>query len=301
MIINNNNIDYLAELVVSHLMTSQGIDDSGVFIHLTGVFHRFFSNDIEKVRRHRIESGEEEWHLFLNREGLYDLLPEGFFHGHTRKLYKDRTETKAEFRMHRKEERDARQFFMPLEQEFFKFRLQKEIFEQNYFYAPETIQEFIDFFDFGHLPLSLYQKAVLFFLLPHLSLIAGNLQLTETCFEIILQEKVKFNTTNCPPSVIEERYIPSLNACYLGVNSLLANICVDHNPLLQIKIGPLRDSVSLLQFLKGEQLELINRLTELFIQADLTTRVEITLNTDDEKFILGEQAFEARLNYSTTL
>jgi hypothetical protein len=301
MIINNKNIDYLAELVVSHLMTSRGIDDSGIFIHLIGVFHRFFSFDIEKVRRHRNEAGEEEWHLFLNREGLYDLLPEGFFHGHSGKLYKDRAETKAEFRMHRKEERNARQFFMPLEQEFFNCRLQKEIFEQNYFYAPETIQEFIDFFDFGHLPLSLYQKAVLFFLLPHLSLIAGNLPLTETCFEIILQEKVNFSTIQCPPAGIEENHIPSLNASCLGVNSLLGNICVDHNPQLQIKIGPLRDSDTLLQFLKGDQLELIDRLAELFIQADLTTRVEITLNADDEKFILGEQAYEARLNYSTTL
>ena len=76
---------------------------------------------------------------------------------------------------------------------------------------------------------------------------------------------------------------------------------MDHNPQLQIKIGPLRDSDTLLQFLKGDQLELIDRLAELFIQADLTTRVEITLNADDEKFILGEQAYEARLNYSTTL
>lgn len=301
MIINNRNIDYLAELVVSHLMTSQGIDDSSIFIHLSGVFHRFFSNDIEKVSKHRDETGEEEWHLFLNREGLYDLLPEGFFHGHTRKLYKDKAETKAEFRQHRKEERNARRFFMPLEQEFFNYRLQKEIFEQNYFYAPETIQEFIDFFDFGKLPLSLYQKAVLFFLLPHLSMIAGNLPLTETCFEIILQEKVKFSTTQCPPTVIEESHIPSLNACCLGVNSLLGNICVDHNPLLQIKIGPLRNSVSLLQFLEGDRLELINRLAELFIQADLTTRIEVILNTEDEKFIVGEQVYEARLNYSTTI
>ena len=65
MIINNKNIDYLAELVVSHLMTSRGIDDSGIFIHLIGVFHRFFSFDIEKVRRHRNEAGG-------NKSGIQD-------------------------------------------------------------------------------------------------------------------------------------------------------------------------------------------------------------------------------------
>ena len=53
MILNNENIDYLAELTVSHLMTSKGIDDSKIHIHLLGVFHRFFANDIEAIRSHR--------------------------------------------------------------------------------------------------------------------------------------------------------------------------------------------------------------------------------------------------------
>ena len=232
---------------------------------------------------------------------MYDLLPEGFFHSHSHKYYKDLAETKAEFRKHRSEEKSARRFFMPLEQEFFNYRLQKEIFEQNYFYAPETIREFIDFFNFGHLPLTTYQKAVLFFLIPHLSLIACNLPLTETCFEIILQEEVKFKMVCNTPAILPSTDIASLHKSRLGINTLLGNVCIDNNPLLRIEIGPLRDSSSLIQLLNGSVLDLINRLTELFIEADLTTHIKVVLNESDEKFILGDRNFEARLNYSTTI
>jgi hypothetical protein len=190
---------------------------------------------------------------------------------------------------------------MPVEQEFFKHLVHKEIFEQNFFYAPETIQEFIDFFNLSHLALNTYQKAALFFILPHISKIAGNLKLTETCFEIILQEQVKINTKfHSSISAIHNR-TPVLSENLLGLNSLLGNCCIDHNPKIVIEIGPLINSGTLISYISGSNLQIINRLIELFIQADLTTHVEVLLNQDDEMFILGEKDQESRLSYSTTI
>lgn len=301
MNVRAENIDYLAELVVSQLIANSNIDDDDIYVHLMGIFKRFFSRDVEKMETHKNEQGEEEWDIYLHREGLYDLLPEGFFHSHTQKYFKDRRETIEEFRLHNKEEKSARLFFMPLEQEFFKLLVNKEINEQNFFYAPETIREFIDFFDLDHLGLNMYQQSSLFFILPHLPKITGHLRLTETCFEIILQEQVNIKTIYKPLIIDLDHESPALGQNILGVNSLSGNVCLDHYPQLLIEIGPLQKSDSLLQYLVGINRDLINRLIELFIQADLTTGVNVLLNEQDEALILGEREYEGRLKYSTVL
>jgi len=298
---NQENIDYLAEVIVSHLLAGKKSDVSEISIRLLGTFRRFFSKDVEKIRSHSNTLKEEEWEVFLHREGFYDFLPEGFFHTNTRKYFKDHHETIAEFRKHKEEEKNARQFFMPLEQEFYKHYINKEIFEQEFYFTPETIREFIDFYNLKDLDLNIYQKATLFFVMPYVSIIAGNLSLTETCFEIILQEKVQFKTQF---SAIVKTYIeidPDLNSVILGKNSTLGHDVIDGNPQLLIEIGPLNKSDSLLSFLFGTDRKLIDWLLALFIQADLTTYVRILLNKQDESFVIGEKNYESRLNYSTSL
>ncbi len=301
MINKQENIDFLAEVVVSHLVANKKIDESNVYVHLLGVFRRFFSKEIEKIEVRKNDSGDKEWNIFLHREGFYDLLPEGFFHGSTKKYFKDRKETFEEFRMHREEEKRARLFFSPLEQEFFKYHVYKEIFEQNFFYSPETIQEFIDFFDLNKLELNMYQKASLFFILPHIPRISGNVSLIETCFRIILQEEVRIETAYQPSVQKYDGYYSILGRNTLGYNTLLGNSYIDHNPSLVVHIGPLADSNSLMSYLFGIKRSVIIRLTELFIQADLPVSILIILNENDRIFVLGEKDFESRLNYSTNL
>lgn len=298
---DQKNIDFLAEVIASHLVANKMIDDSDIYVHLLGVFKRFFSRDIEKIDIRKNEAGENEWNLFLHREGFYDLLPEGFFHTQSRKYFKDRRETLEEFRLHRIEEKNARNFFMPLEQEFFKHLIHKEIFEQNFYFAPETIQEFIDFFNLSHVNLNMYQKASLFFILPYTSLISGNLSLTETCFEIILQETVRIKILHNSSIKAGNLNIPRLGRNTLGKDSLLGSDFLDFSPQLLIEIGPLSDSELLLDYLSGMNRKLIDWLTGLFVQADLSTHVIILLKKQDEVFVLGGKNHESRLNYSTSI
>jgi hypothetical protein len=301
LIKNQENIDFLAEVIASHLVANKMISDADIYVQLLGVFRRFFSKDVEKIQVNRNDSGEEEWNLFLHREGFYDLLPEGFFHSHPKKYFKDRRETIEEFRLHRNEEKSARQFFRPLEQEFFKHLIHKEIFEQNFYYAPETIQEFVDFYHLGQLDLNIYQKASLFFIMPYASLVSGNLSLTETCFEIILQEKVRIQSHFPPVRKTCADSVPGLGNNFLGRDSLLGKEFIDGNPQLVITIGPLSDSDTLLDFLFGMKRKLIDSLAELFIQADLITNINVLLKKPDEAFVMGERSYESRLNYSTFL
>ena len=302
MLTNNpENIDYLAEVIISHLLADKKSDMSDVSIRLLGIFRRFFSKDVEKILSRSNSLKVEEWEVFLHREGFYDYLPEGFFHKTSRKYFKDHAETIAEFSMHRLEEKNARQFFMPLEQEFYKHHINKEIFEQEFYFTPETIHEFIDFYNLKTLDLSIYQKATLFFLMPFVSIIAGNHSLTETCFEIILQEKVQFKSQFSAMAQAYKEKVPDLKHVTLGKDSSLGFDFVDKNPQLLIEIGPLSKSDSLLSFLFGRDRKLIDWLVALFLQADLATYIRILLNKQDEIFVFGEKNFESRLNYSTSL
>lgn len=296
-----DHIDYLAELIVSQYIANNHINEDNVYFHCLGVFKRFFSQDVDKVLTRKNDKGEQVRDVYINREGIYDLLPEGLFHGHSHKQIKDRKETVQEFTQHKLEERSARQFFSPLEQEYYKLLVNKEIFEQNFYYAPETVSEFIDFFNLDHLGLNMYQQASLFFIIPHIPKITGNLGLTEACFEIILQEHVKFsdliNSVNPDPFVQSNSLFKSV----LGVSSLCGSTQLNSIGGLLIEIGPLQESDSLIEYLNGDKIKLLNRLCDLFIQADIITQIRILLNETDEAFILGEESYRARLNYSTTI
>ena len=301
MIHRQEDIDYLAEVVVSHLMTHQKVDDSNIRVHMLGVFRRFFSREIEEIRNVRHASGESELNVFIHREGLYDLLPEGFFHSTTRKFFKDKEDTLKEFRIHREEEKRARLFFSPLEQEFFRYRVSRSIFEQNFFHTPEAIQEFVDFFNLDRLGLNIYQKAALFFLLPHIPRISGNISLTETCFKIILQEEVKIDIAAAPPVRSFTGSFTTLGSAILARNSVLGSFYTDSNPALIIDIGPLADSSLLRDYLFGVRQKVLLRLSGLLIQSDLDVTFNILLNEDDNCFLLGERDYQARLNYSTNI
>jgi hypothetical protein len=301
MIENQENIDYLAEIVVSHLLANKKINDSDIYVHFLGVFRRYFLKEVERINVHTNEEGDKEWNIFVHREGLYDILPEGFFHMNTAKYFKDIKETKEEFRIHREEEKNSRLFFKPFEQEFFKYYVHKEIFEQNFYYSPETVEEFIDFFDLDQLELNMYQKASLFFILPHIPKIAGNIGLTETCFRIVLQEPIRIATVYKPLDLKSDTFYSILGSNSLGYNSLTGDSCIDYNPRLIVEIGPLSDSNALLSYLFGIKRRAIQKLTELFIQADITTLIHILLNEKDKVFILGEKEYESRLNYSTNI
>ena len=301
MIHRQEDIDFLAEVVVSHLMTNKKIDESNVYVHLLGVFRRFFLREIEEIKPIRNASGDIEWNVFIHREGLYDLLPEGFFHTTTRKYFKDREETLREFRGHREEEKRARLLFSPLEQEFFRYRVYRTIFEQNFFYTPEAIQAFIDFFDLDKLGLNIYQKAALFFILPHIPRISGNISLTETCFRIILQEEVKIKIAATPPVHSFDDSYAVLGSVTLGRNSVPGSLCTGSTPALTIEIGPLADSSLLKDYLFGVRQKVLVRLSELFTQSDLDVSFIFLLNEDDRCFLLGERDFQSRLNYSTNI
>ncbi|HLO57289.1 MAG TPA: hypothetical protein VK179_00970 [Bacteroidales bacterium] len=296
---NRENIDYLAEVVVSHLLSGQKAP-AGVTVRLLGIFRRFFSHDVEKITSRTNTRNEQEWDIFLHREGFYDILPEGFFHTTSRKYFKDHNETVTEFSLHKTQEKNARLFFMPLEQEFYRHLVNKENFEQDFYFSPESIREFVDFFNLDEFGLDPYQKASLFFIMPYISSIAGNLALTETCLEIIIQEIIRIKQENNRAIKYTGSALP-VGQMHLALESTLGESFPDANPLITIEIGPLMNSDDLMDYVAGDKRKLVEWLTGLFFQADLHTQFRILLKPEDEPFIIAGRDYESRLSYSTSI
>ncbi|MCH5720992.1 hypothetical protein [Niabella hibiscisoli] len=109
---------FLAEAVFASLEEA-GHGASDIKAFNKGGFKKGFSNDVEQVLIE--ESGNRvSFEMALNRDGIYDLLPEGLFHqskGNTRvNSVQDAVEEHKQFK---EEEKLARKFFTPLEQLLF--------------------------------------------------------------------------------------------------------------------------------------------------------------------------------------
>lgn len=72
--------DLREEVVVADLIESGQHPDT-VIVHLLGAFKRKFSRDIERIETSdEWQNRQEQLLLFLNRNGLYDHLPQGLMH-----------------------------------------------------------------------------------------------------------------------------------------------------------------------------------------------------------------------------
>ena len=95
-----------------------GVAPEHISLRRHGDFRKTFRPDIAEATLENLPGGTPAWRLGLNRAGIYDALPEGLFHQPRRT---DGTHQVSgmvgQYRRFREEERNARQFFQPLEQE----------------------------------------------------------------------------------------------------------------------------------------------------------------------------------------
>ena len=129
---HNNNVFHLpfkAEAVCASLVES-GFDYNDIITNYLGTFKRIFSTDIAYFEVE--EEVEKKVKLFINRDSIYDVLPEGLFHqSRGINAVNSVSEAVAEHKRYKEEERETRKFFAPIEQVIFQFSLFAELEECN--------------------------------------------------------------------------------------------------------------------------------------------------------------------------
>lgn len=221
-----------AEIILSEVFKKTELTFDDIAIKNKSSFSRPYRKDILKIRENENHIGIE-----LSRNGLYDHLPQGVFHNHhtnTKKL-----SYSALRKQQKEEENNARQFFSPLENEFFYQKLNIEIKEQNLLDNFINLNE--DFLiDFWKLDVNTSKRYIHRFLrlLPYCSDITGNIELTATALEMIIEEKVTIEKTFIEKTANENN--PKSNNI-LGVDFSLSNSGNQYLfPALKITIGPSR-------------------------------------------------------------
>lgn len=222
-----------AEVVVAELKKNTSIHEDDIIIKNKSTFRRSHRRDILDIAT---IDDDNKLHLNLSRNGLYDYLPEGLFHAKTSKGHVSYPEIRKTYK---KEEEKARHFFSPLENEFFRQKLNIETNEQD------LLNDFLNLDDkflikFWKIDPTIPKSYLLKLLklLPYSYKIAGDLELTSLCLENIIQKKVKITKTYCPKAIENSELNSTLN--FLGTNFTLSNNQdTILQPVYEVEIGPI--------------------------------------------------------------
>ncbi|MBK7850402.1 MAG: type VI secretion system baseplate subunit TssG [Bacteroidetes bacterium] len=296
-------LDLRVEVLLTDL-SKKGYNINDLLIQPVGIFKRKFSRDIAHVETMEMSNYNETVVLKVNREGLYDVLPQSVFHypAQKPKPFKTISEMVEETKQRILEEANARKYFFAYESEFFKHRIATEIQERKlletitYTMDDEKILSYWDLPDF----LDARQKGILFYLFPIIFRIRGSLDLMRETYSIMLRQKVVFQKTE--PKLISKPAGLGLNRLgemILSVDSIVGDNDYSIFEAIKISIGPVQKE-NLINFLPGGNgKRILDHLNSMFMPFNVEPEIEIltvkntwTLDSKDKKASrLGYTAF----------
>jgi type VI secretion system protein ImpH len=272
-------LDLRVEVLLTDL-SRKGYNINDLLIQPIGTFKRKFSRDIAKVESMELANYNEMLVMKVNREGLYDVLPQSLFHYPAKKPkpFKTISEMVEETKQRILEEANARHYFFAYESEFFKHRIATEIQERKlletitYTMDDEKILSYWDLPDF----LDARQKGILFYLFPIIFRIRGSLSLMQETYSVILKQKVLLQKIEVNPKPQNTGLgLNKLGEMTLSVDSIVGDKNYSFSELVKISIGPVTKE-SLVNFLPGSGgMRIIDHLNSLFMPFNVETEVEI--------------------------
>ncbi len=294
--------DIRAEVLIAHLLENTAFHLEQFLVHPLGTFHRSYKKDVLSLEINGEETQRTKVVVNVAREGLYDMLPEGLFHATppTKKIASTQ-EVIEESGRYRKEEKASRNFFLPLEQEFYGHRIQLELTERLFWNALSQHDPFANFWQIKQRDLPTHQLSVLLALLPFAHQIAGNLSLTARALEILLGETVAVTLIAPEPITPEHQADWVLNDSVVGINFILGEEWSDDNPSVAVSIGPVKAKDLLRVMPEGEAQKVLDTLFGFLMPAEATVVTQVKVEEEESIFILSDDTFTGRLRYTTTL
>lgn len=296
-------VDIRAEVIIADLI-DLGLDPDDAIVSPTGLGKRSFSNDVLGAKWIENKTDRELLYINVSRESIYDALPEGLFHQpKSKKSFRTTQEMIDMVKQAKVEEEDARKFFAPYEQEFFRHRIEIESQERKTLSQLKDNSKSDLFINFWHLSHDLNDRelSVMLNLLPLTYKIAGDFNFMSQCFENVLKTKIQIKETEPIIRKMPEDRMLRLGESSLGVNAVLGNRFNDGEPGVELMVGPLNNN-NVLNFVPGgRSLKVIEILLEYFmpVEIDVTLKILVDENTFD--FTLNDSQISCRLGFNTAL
>jgi hypothetical protein len=221
-----------------------------------------------------------------NRQGIYDILPEGLFHNPASLREAEQEDIIESFRLQREKELNIRRFFSLYEAEIERTRVDVQLVEYRYD-RPDKHRVFVDTMatlwpvirKMDSLTAMLFLRTV-----PYIAEVrcsytqAAQALSTITGYEVGIEEKIAMR-------VPKAKYT-RMNAMQLGVNSVLkGRIPVRH---AEVTVIPSADNVA--EVLPGKrQYEVLTALLDTFLPNDIDYKVVIKAKDEDCTNRMGDK------------
>lgn len=247
-----------------------GISIEQIKTNPKGTFRKSYGDDIEKIS---VEDNKDQYNIDieLNRDSIYDKLPEGLFHqtkgGRYVKTVKDAVDEHKKFR---EEERYARSFFAPIEQMIFRYRIYTEQAEREALFDLQNGKLNSGFYRFWGLEDDLPQPEVgkLLYLMPYGFFIRGNEEATIAALNYILNKEVQLEKSVQPDCFSLNDFV-SMPSCRLGMDTVLGHSTSEIIPVWTFKIGKVRAD-EIIDFVEGAPYgKLLKRFSEVFVPVEI--------------------------------
>ena len=291
--------DLRAELLFDMLLKNK-TDDLDIVMQTKGVFFRKFSKDTMNIS---IDPNDADiLNIDISRDGFYDILPESITHNYRNR--EQRNDASQEFKIRKKEEKEARHFYNPLENELFRFRHEIEKYEADFFSKISTngiadiIRMVLGVED--NIPDILTVK--MFYALMKQKGNAGqNISDISHVLEKILGEKVSFTSRNIQ---LENGHDVEAGSgeMIMGINTTLQSNQEIFLKKYNFNIGPLKNPDHLPNYFDHQVLQkFLNTFFNLFLPFQVQYSFEIQLHHEDELFSMDDTIYKSRLGISTVI
>ena len=293
------SFDLRAELLFDALLETK-TDESEIVVKNRGLFYRKFSKDRMSLYSNPLDS--DIINLDISRDGFYDALPENISHRTNNNTHVN--DFSQDFKDRKREEKEARHFFNPLENEFFRFKHSIEKYESTFFSELSTI----GIADIVRKVLAVDDKisdilvVKMYYALLKLNY-SSSQSIDAVCetLEYLLNEKVSYHTENIKLDNVFD-IEDNTTDLILGLNTTLESNQQIFLKKFIFEIGPLKNSLNLQNYFLNQNTEIfLKSFFNLFLPFHIQFSFNINLNSDDEIFRMESEIYHSRLGISTRI
>jgi hypothetical protein len=296
--LNQLSHDFRGEVLVAELLSADLNNDS-IVLKNRSIFKRFVERDIYSVSVEETESNNrpERISIELNRDGLYDILPEGVFHAPFNK--NERKDYQEEYKKRLEEETSARLFFSPFETQLNKRLVSLEQKQREFAMNRNAGKNRLLFEYFFGNSVLLNDKQVLklIYLLPLVHKVRGDVTLIAQVLGLVLNKNVfvKKYADHVNESLADKSFEIENKIGKDFILNTSINYC---QWTYRVAINELSASEYDSFILDGSNKKIIDFLTDYLFPANANIIIDLNVKSEEQDFILtlGNKSI---LNFNT--
>ena len=295
--------DIRLEVILTDLI-AESLSMEDVILVSNSLFKRNYHYDIESTSETEYGTTKKKKLCFVvNREGIYDQLPEDLIHQASDTAHDtDKEVTIREMKVQQEIEKQSRLFFLPFEHEFYRQRVKLEVEERKFLFETNNVLPGEIFDYLWDLPefLDDLQKSKLGVLIPVLNKIVGNTELLAFIIESITGNNIEIRERAPGKFLLKDE--PQLGEMQLSLNSILGGQVSGLQPGFTVVIFVSETELPADYMPGGKKIAVHEFLCNLLMPLDTDIVFEPDFSKASASFIIeNDTSYLGRLNYTTII